>query len=406
MFQLSYNIDIEIFALFLTVLLYYQIRYHFPQNTKKARMFCTMTLLVIFTELFDMASAFTNTESYGEQIPRFINLVINSGYYMLGFVLCYMLHYYIQTTFVPEGGKTCFPRANKWILIATEISYLPNALAGFYFYISPEGHYIHGTLYLVQHLISFWFVACASLTLIINYKVIKKERFVSGFIFIFMYLGAMFLQVVIIPNIFIIMPTVSIMLVLAAFTLESPDYAELQKTLEELSETKKNLEITNRKLAERAYIDLMTGLKNHASFDLEIDALSASENRKNAILLMADINGLKELNDYYGHLVGDDFIIRTAKLIKASFGEICQCYRIGGDEFAVIAADIPKEEFYACCHRFEEAAEREQENATYRFSVAYGYQEVGGLSIKEAQKKADENMYANKMYKKERDERM
>ena len=50
--------------------------------------------------------------------------------------------------------------------------------------------------------------------------------------------------------------------------------------------------------------------------------------------------------------------------------------------------------------------EREQENATYRFSVAYGYQEVGGLSIKEAQKKADENMYANKMYKKERDERM
>lgn len=407
MFRLSYNIDIEIFALLLTVLLYAEICLHYPQNTKKNHVFRMMTLLVIVTELFDMASAFTNTASYGEQIPRLFSVFINSGYFMLGFVLCYMLHYYIWSTFVPEGGKDCLLSLNKWILLLAELSYLPNIWFGYYFSVSPEGYYVHGPLYLLQHALSFWLVLCASLTLIANYKVIKKERIFSGFLFIVMYFISVFLQAFIFPNIFLVMPSVSVMLVFAVFALESPDYMELQKTLEELSETKGKLEAANEKLKGLAYLDLMTGLKNRTAFDVHMDKLEASpaEDLENVIFLIIDVNGLKKLNDFYGHLMGDDVIIRTAKLILECFGEVGRCYRIGGDEFVVVTENLSEDEFLDLYCRFESAAYSEQEKVNYPFSVAAGYQMVGHDTLIEAQKKADRNMYNDKLRKKALQER-
>lgn len=396
---LSYNIDIEIFALFLTVVLYVEIRIHYPQETRRNQVFHRMTLLVLFTELFDMASAFFNTPCYGEQLPRWLNLLVNSGYFMLGFVLSYMLHYYIQMTFVPEGGRTCFLKTNRWVLLLTELSYLPNALWGFYFSISPAGHYIHGPLYLLQHALSFWLVVCASLTLIVNYKVIKWERILSGFLFISIYFAALLLQSMVFPNIFLIMPAVSIMLVLAVFVLESPDYLALQRTLRELEHTQGELEAANRKLEGLAYLDLMTGLRNRTAYDLYLDELAAAV-LEDTVLLMADLNGLKALNDTWGHQVGDDALIRTARVLGESFPPPCRCYRIGGDEFAVIAAGMDQAAFRACFRRFGETMEREGSAVTYPFSVAAGYRAVGTLTLTEARRQADEAMYRAKAARK------
>lgn len=400
MFQLAYNIDIELFAFFLTILLYVEIRLHYPKGNNANRAFRTITLLVIFTELFDMASAFMNTERYGVLVPRGLNIFINSGYFILGFVLIYLLHYYIQITFVPEKGKTCFLHVNKWVLLLTELSYLPNAWFGFYFFISPTGQYIHGPLYLLQHLISFWLILCASLTLILNYKVVKRERILSGFLFIILYFGALFLQLFVFPNIFLVMPAVSIMLVIAMFALESPDYVQLQNTLQELSRTKMELEEANGKLGALAYTDRMTGLKNRTAYSTQVDSIRSSPSLEGIIFLMVDINGLKDLNDHYGHLTGDDAIVRTAKLLKNAFGDVCQCCRIGGDEFAVISDRLSQDEFSERCRRFEASVRQEQENVTYPFSVAVGYQAVGQDTLLDAQRKADENMYADKLSKK------
>ena len=53
--------------------------------------------------------------------------------------------------------------------------------------------------------------------------------------------------------------------------------------------------------------------------------------------MIVDLNGLKEINDTYGHKAGDVAIIRIAQLLDRHFGQPLHTYRIGGDEFCVLA---------------------------------------------------------------------
>ena len=193
------------------------------------------------------------------------------------------------------------------------------------------------------------------------------------------------------------MPAVSAMLVIAIFSLESPDYLKLQETLTELTKIKRQLEEANEKYYNLAYNDLMTGLKNRTAYNIRLEQLKMKPDKDKLIFLIADVNGLKELNDELGHLIGDDAIEKTGKLLKKHFTDGCQCYRIGGDEFAVIGYNITSELFEENYRSFMADVNEETARSEYRFSVATGYQVTGSLSLLEAIKCADEKMYANKI---------
>ncbi len=398
MFNLVYRVDFEVFALLIAILLYIETRIQYPQQASRSRNFRIMTLLVIITDIFDLISAFTIT--YGSQVPLGLNVFINSGYFMSGLALCYMLQYYIQTAFVPPEGKAAFLKVNQYLLIFMEACFLPNIIWGFFFSFTPQGVYTHGPLYLALHLASCWFVLCASATLIVNHKIIKRDRVNTGFALVSLYFIAVVLQTFVFPDVFLIMPAVTVMLVITVFSLESPDYLQLQKTLQELSETKQELETANGKLHNLAYIDLMTGLKNRTAYDIRMEQLNVEAQKEQFIFLIADVNNLKGLNDHYGHSTGDDAIIKTAKLLEGSFGEHCQCYRIGGDEFAVISNELSETEFTACYQHFCASVREAKASASYPFAVAAGFQVVGSDTLLATQIRADENMYADKIAQK------
>ena len=58
--------------------------------------------------------------------------------------------------------------------------------------------------------------------------------------------------------------------------------------------------------------------------------------KKGSTLIFFDINKFKQLNDEHGHLVGDEYLSAIARFIREAYGKVGRCYRIGGDEFAVI----------------------------------------------------------------------
>ncbi|MGG7176291.1 HD domain-containing phosphohydrolase [Clostridium paraputrificum] len=102
-------------------------------------------------------------------------------------------------------------------------------------------------------------------------------------------------------------------------------------------------DITTRKEKERrlkylSYTDVLTGLYNRASFDEKIDQLVKNKNFPIGII-MGDINGLKLVNDTFGHIAGDDLIKRTANTIKNACKNNELIFRWGGDEFIIL---IPK----------------------------------------------------------------
>ena len=394
-FDLVYNVDFEIIAFLFAILLYVETCVCYPRQTRKNRIFRVMTVLVIVSEAFDLVSAFTIT--YGASIPRIVNILINSGYFASGLFLCFLLHYYIQNAVVPPEGKPVLIGVNKIILAAMETSVLLNAFFGYFFSISPEGAYVHGPLYLVLHLASLWFVACGSATLIVNRKLLNRPQRISSVLFIALYLVAVILQTFVAPDVLIIMPAVSAMLIIAIFSLESPDYVQLQKILLELTQTKQELEAANEKYYTLAYTDLMTGLQNRTAYNLRLEQLGADPTKSAVTFLIADINNLKYLNDSFGHQVGDDAIEKTANLLKDNFTDGCQCYRIGGDEFAVIAQGLSEDAFQSSYRRFIADAEAESKRAAYPFSIAAGYRPVGSLTLLDALKQADERMYRNKI---------
>ncbi|MFA9375669.1 MAG: GGDEF domain-containing protein [Lachnotalea sp.] len=161
-------------------------------------------------------------------------------------------------------------------------------------------------------------------------------------------------------------------------------------------------------MAKLAYRDVMTGLYNRTAYaedtaDYE-KQLYLDPEGLNLIYVILDLNDLKVLNDFHGHGVGDHFIVTTGKIIKKAFEKLGKCYRIGGDEFAVILKDKSLGEFYKAIIELNKLIMKENEIVNVEYSLAYGYAlfEAGKYSsLKELIDKADKNMYENKNIYKE-----
>lgn len=95
--------------------------------------------------------------------------------------------------------------------------------------------------------------------------------------------------------------------------------------------------------------DMLTGLHSHSCFANRLTALSSANEELGVIY--ADLNNLKAVNDMRGHSAGDLYIKRFADIISSLFGTE-SCYRISGDEFAVIMENIDRQQFDALVLRF------------------------------------------------------
>ncbi len=82
-----------------------------------------------------------------------------------------------------------------------------------------------------------------------------------------------------------------------------------------------------------AYEDALTGLYNRSRSELFMDELN--EKNDDYCLMSLDLNGLKEVNDRYGHLAGDQYIKDFSAVLRHVFGEELPICRVGGDEFMV-----------------------------------------------------------------------
>lgn len=89
--------------------------------------------------------------------------------------------------------------------------------------------------------------------------------------------------------------------------------------------------------------DMMTGLLNRRGFFLnaERSLKVARRQQVSSALLFIDIDGLKGVNDAFGHDVGDELIRDVASVLKTAFRDADVVARIGGDEFAVFTIDTP-----------------------------------------------------------------
>lgn len=108
--------------------------------------------------------------------------------------------------------------------------------------------------------------------------------------------------------------------------------------LDELSEAKKQLEVTNKRLQQAATHDPLTHVANRHLFEVIFqDALNRAEHEKqNLALLYLDLDKFKEVNDTYGHHAGDQLLLVVIARIKNILRDNDTVARIGGDEITII----------------------------------------------------------------------
>lgn len=109
-----------------------------------------------------------------------------------------------------------------------------------------------------------------------------------------------------------------------------------------------------------AYRDSLTGIKNSTAYAEATNVLNGEINRENPHfgVLVADINNLKQTNDKFGHDVGNELIIHTAKILTEIFKN-SSVYRIGGDEFAVILKDDDYKNYHELLVKLDEACSKD-----------------------------------------------
>ena len=139
---------------------------------------------------------------------------------------------------------------------------------------------------------------------------------------------------------------------------------------------------------EQTQIDSLTGLFNRETLFQDIERMGHSITG----IIEFDMNGLKYLNDNFGHTEGDKGLKTVADIAKKVAKKDMYIYRVGGDEFAVLAVNSSEEDIKDTIAKFTE----ELSKTSYYCSVGYSYRGHRDVSFNELNKEAEKQMYKAK----------
>jgi diguanylate cyclase (GGDEF)-like protein len=183
------------------------------------------------------------------------------------------------------------------------------------------------------------------------------------------------------------------------------DVEDRDRLIEEISSLRAKVARLQEKveqLDQLAHQDSLISLPNRRGFMRELERLIARVDRYgiNAAMLFVDLDGLKMINDTFGHRAGDEALIQVAALLAKGVRHSDVVARIGGDEFGILLESSDE-------HAAQETAARlidqisgcdfTHDGEALPLSVAIGVGMIDALDTAEAvMERADEAMYARK----------
>ena len=140
--------------------------------------------------------------------------------------------------------------------------------------------------------------------------------------------------------------------------------------------------------------DLLTGVLNRNSMNNRIseDIEGVRKIQLPFGIFFIDVNGLKTINDSQGHLAGDHLLKDVAETLQELDRDNLEIYRVGGDEFMIIAPDIQREEFEKMGEELNACSERPDRA---HFAIGSCHSDEAG-DVRKAMQRADAIMYQHK----------
>lgn len=260
---------------------------------------------------------------------------------------------------------------NKFLLIPLFFNILICIFSystGWVFLVNDQNQYMRGDLFLIPTIISmFYYVLLLASINKQDFKFDFGDKIHLALVFL-MPIIAMVIQILF-HEIILIWGTISISLLLYYIFLRELEFK----------------------------YDTMCEVKNRAAFKKELEQIQKKE--ISVVFVVLDLNDLKKINDCYGHKAGDNALYSVAKVLKESFDEIGEPYRIGGDEFCVICKNTTKQSVDNALLKLEYLTDMESKNQNFKIVIAYGYdfyKSNQNKSIYDIYSNADKSMYEHK----------
>lgn len=179
----------------------------------------------------------------------------------------------------------------------------------------------------------------------------------------------------------------------------SRERAANKKKREELEKNLLALEIEKSEYEKSSKEDPLTGCLNRAGFSsiLMREQENLSKNGSPVSFVILDIDHFKQINDSYGHNVGDEVLVNLTKLIQGKIRNTDALVRWGGEEFVILCGDTPIQNAQFLAEKLRMAIENgeliKQQKVTCSFGIA---EMIAGEDPKRLFERADKALYSSK----------
>ena len=306
-------------------------------------------------------------------------------YYIFQSVVGFIFTLYVDYELYPDN-KRLKRRLPYYAILATisEVMTFSSFWTGWVFVIDENNSYVRGKLFYIHTIFAFVYMAYI-LYLLLNYRKTgkldsnaHKELYRRLFVFPIVPCLASVIQILL-PGTPWILPMTTIAILINHITIQNGYMAR----------------------------DYLTGLYNRSQLESFMNYQLKNLRQGNYFfLILLDLDKFKEINDTYGHLVGDDALINAAKLIRSSCKKRTDYVaRLGGDEFAIIGQCENAEAVDMIIKRMHEVVDHfnEESGKPYKilFSAGYAiYDGNGQATLDKMISEADDHMYEIKKAKK------
>lgn len=331
-------------------------------NDYKNSIYIALSVTTIILLLLEIATVFMEYSSNN------IMVVPNRIANMMGFALCPVVPVLLLLLNDKLKEKCFYKSILAFPLYLNAFICILSLKTGWIFSVDSHNQYVRGELFLLPTLFSIFYIILLLIELFknkIEYE--KDDAKILILIFIVPILGTI-IQILF-ENVLLIWISTAISLLLYYIFLR-----ELQFKY-----------------------DIQTGIRNRRAFENEMDKYL--KDNRNAVIVIADLNNLKSINDKYGHKAGDDLIKYAAKILEESFLGIGKTFRIGGDEFCVICREIQQEALEKALTTLYHTLNTTNQKLDIEIILAYGYafyNKQESENIYTAFNQADKAMYVHK----------
>lgn len=369
-----YYLEVNIIALIVLGILYNNERKKLARTVEQ-KSFNLIIASVIMVVAMDTIMWVVNGHNF---IGAFaFNWIASTVYYFFNCFVPFSWFFYVVV--YCNLYQRYFETKRKYILILplfiNTVMAIINYFTHWMFYIDEANMYVRGDLFIIPSVLALLYLVLAACVIFRKYKVVvgEEERGKMKTMMTFMVLpilGAIVQIEVYGVSLIWIGATLSILMV----------FINIQ-----------NSQITT---------DMLTGLNNRYQFNRYLNKVFLIENeREDDGLILIDVNKFKTINDIYGHLVGDEALIKTSVILK----DCCNKHksflaRYGGDEFIIVCKDKDHQELiYLINEKITEFNDMNKE--VFKLSLSIGYAAFKDPMVKtidELVAHADREMYVNK----------